>query len=165
MSRIRIDLDQLTIALSDHHSEWVLDTRTGQIVMAEWLRDPDLREDLDLDLAPEDGAGGDDELNALDPLESGRFVFIEPVPSYEGFRWMEDFADRQDELVRERLLDSLDRPRPFRRFKDALEAFPQVREAWFAYEDQQLTEYARDWLRSRETDAELVERPPPPASA
>lgn len=162
MSRIRIDLDQLTVALSDHHSEWVLDTQTGQIVMAEWVRDPDLREDLDL--GTEDGAGGDDELNDLDPLEGDRFVFIEPVASHEGFRWMEDFADQQDELVRERLLDSLDRPRPFRRFKDALEAFPQVREAWFAYEEQKLTEYARDWLRFSEIDAELVERAPPPAT-
>lgn len=153
MSRVRIDLDQLTVAMSDHSSEWVLDTQTGEIVMAEWLRDPDLREDLELD--------GD--LDELDPLGGDRFVFIEPVASHEGFRWMEDFADQQDEHVRTRLMDALDRPHPFRRFKDALMAFPPVREAWFAYEEQKLTECARGWLRFREMDVELVERVPPPA--
>lgn len=156
MSRIRIDLDSLIQALSDHSSEWVLDTQTGEALMAEWVRDPDLRDDIGLE------AG--DEADVLDPLESERFIPIEPVPSHEGFRWMERFAAAQEERVRERLMDSLDRPHPFRRFKDALLEFPEVREAWFAYEEEKLKEEARAWLEYQQIDAEFAERAPPPAA-
>lgn len=163
MPRLRIDIDELTLAMSDHDSEWVLDTETGKTLMAEWIRDPDLREDMGLELDEPGDGEADDDLGDFDLLDSDRFVWIDPVESYESFRWMEDFADRQDGSVRERLLDALDRPRPFRRFKDALLEFPQVRDAWFAYEDQKLKEAAREWIRYREIDADLVEADPPPS--
>lgn len=152
MSAYSIDLDQLAVALSDHSSEWVLDTRTGAIVMAEWVRDPELREDMGLEVG--------DEPDDSDPLDDDRFVGIEPVSSNEGFRWMEAFADAQDERVRQRLLHALNQSRPFRRFKDALLAFPEVRDAWGAYEDEKLREEARAWLRSHDIDAEIVEPRP-----
>jgi hypothetical protein len=155
MPRIRIDLDQLCVALSDHHAEWVLDTQTGNILMASWLTDPDLRE-------LEEEASGED--FGDDPLEGDRFLFIEPLESNEGFRWMENFALGQNERVRERLLDALDRPHPFRRFKDALGAFPEVHEAWYAYEEGRLKECAREWLTSCHIDADLFEAAPPTAS-
>ena len=156
MSRIRIDLSQLCVALSDHDSEWVLDTQTGSILMASWLTDPDLRE-------LEEEASGED--LGDDPLEGDRFLSIDFIGSDVGFRWMEMFAlELENERVRERLLDALNRPRPFRRFKDALGAFPEVREAWYAYEDGKLKECARDWLESYEIDADVFEAPPPTAS-
>lgn len=158
MDRIRIDLDQLAVALSDHDSQWVLDTLTGDIVMADWVRDPDMREELGIDAGEED-----DWDDGFGPLEGGRFQSIEPVESRQGFRWMENFALRQeDERVRERLLDALDRPRPFRRFKDALHEFPQVRDEWYRYEDRKLKERAREWLSARGIEAELLDAAPPP---
>ncbi|HEX2078925.1 MAG TPA: UPF0158 family protein [Longimicrobium sp.] len=92
-------------------------------------------------------------------------IRIYPVESSEGFRWMERFAMSQpDSRVRERLLDALDRPRPFRRFKDALQDFPQVREAWHRHEDGKLKDAAREWLAYHHVAAELVEAPPPEPS-
>lgn len=156
MSRIRVDLEQLCIALSDHDSEWVLDTQTGNILMANWLTDPDLRE-------MEEEAGGED--FGDDPLEGDRFLSVEFIGSNTGFRWMESFAlEQENERVRERLLDALDRPRPFSRFKDALPAFPEVQEAWYRYEEGKLKECARNWLHSHEIDADVFEAPPPAAS-
>lgn len=149
MTRIRIDLDQLTLALSDHEFQWVLDLETGEVVMEEWVRDPELRGEMGLEDAEED------ELD--DPLESGRFRWIDSIPSREGFRWMERFAAAQDDRVRERLLDALDRPRPFRRFRDALADFPEVRDAWHRHEEERLREEAKAWLRSEGIDAELVD--------
>ena len=147
---IRIDLGDLTVALSDHSSEWVLDRETGAVVLAEWLRDPsEMPDDNDLGIDP--GADGGE------LLESDRFIWIEPVPSYESFRWMERFADAvEDDRVREHLLDALDRPKPFRRFRDALP--DTVRDAWYRYEEEQLRESAVDWLRALEIEAELVDR-------
>ena len=155
MPGIRIDLDQLAVALSDHDSEWVFDTQTGGILLANWLTDPDMRE-MEIE------AGGED--YGDDPLDGDRFIPIEHPGSDRGFRWMEGFALAQEDRVRERLLDALDRPRPFRRFKDALGAFPEVREAWFAYENDRLRECAREWLASNDIDAEWVQAAPPGAS-
>jgi hypothetical protein len=154
MSRIRIDLDQLGVALGDHDSEWVLDTQTGNILIASWLTDPEFRE-MQIE------AGGED--FGDDPLEGDRFIFIEHIGSSRGFRWMEEFAEQREPRVRERLLDTLDRPRPFRRFKDALAGFPEVREAWHAFEDGQIKDCARAWLAEHGIDGDVFEAPPPPA--
>ncbi len=164
MPRIRVDIDELAVAASDHDSEWVLDLETGKTLMTEWIRDPGLHGDLGLDLDEAgEGEDPDDELGALDPLDSGRFVGIEPVASHEGFRWMEDFASAQQDRVRERLLDALDRPRPFRRFKDALHEFPQVRDAWYRYEEEKLRAHVREWVTYRGLDVELFQHEPSPA--
>lgn len=167
MSRIRIDIDDVAVAMSDHDSEWVLDTQTGKVLMKEWLRDPDIRQLEGLDVAsPGDGGDElDDEFGPdLDLVDDGRFVSIESIESHEGFRWMEDFALRQDdERVRERLLDALDRPRPFRRFRDALHEFPVVQDAWYKFEGDRQREAVREWIRSREIDAELFVAGSPPS--
>jgi hypothetical protein len=157
MSRIRIDLDQLGVALSDHDSEWVLDTQTGQLLIANWLRDSEWRE-MEIE------AGGED--YGDDPLEGDRFIMVEFIGSNEGFRWMEDFAlDQENERVREKLLGALDRPRPFRQFKDALNAFPEVRGAWHRYEDAKLKACARAWLADHDIDADVFEAAPPESAA
>jgi hypothetical protein len=166
MTRIRIDIDELAAAMTDHDSEWVLDTQTGKVLMKEWLRDPDIRQLEGLEVEPP-GDGGDELDDEFDPdldLDEDRFVWIESIGSHEGFRWMEDFALRQDdERVRERLLDALDRPRPFRRFRDALPAFPEVRDAWYRFEEEKQREAVREWIQSREIDAELFVAGPPPS--
>jgi hypothetical protein len=155
MDRIRIDLDDLTTALTHHDGEWVLDLQTGEVLMAEWVRDPSLRGDVGL--APE-GDESDDAWDEDDPLESDRFRGIEPLVSHEGFRWMERFAEEQDEGVRERLLDALNRSRPFRRFRDTVAALPAIADAWYRYEAERLREEAESWLRAEEIDAELVDK-------
>jgi hypothetical protein len=164
MARIRIGTDDLTTAMSNHDSEWVLDLETGAVLMAAWVRDPDLRGDIGLDPVAEELDDLDDD-DAPDPLESGRFLPIDSIESHEGFRWMERFAEGQDDdRVRECLLDALDRPRPFRRFRDALHEFPPVLDAWYSYEKARLREEAEAWLRLEQIDAELVDnRPRPPA--
>ncbi|HEU0302432.1 MAG TPA: UPF0158 family protein [Longimicrobium sp.] len=159
MAKIRIDLDQLAVALSDHDFEWILDTETGNIIMPDWVRDAEFPDELGL-AVDADGEVDDEAADAL--LDSGRFIDIDPIGSDEGFRWMERFATSQpDPHVRERLLDALDRPRPFRRFRDALRQFPQVRDAWERHEGEKLREAAREWLAYHEIDAELVPAPPP----
>jgi hypothetical protein len=63
--------------------------------------------------------------------------------------------------IDERLLDALDRPRPFRRFRDALHAFPSVQDAWYRFEEEKQREAVREWIRSRGIDAELFVSGPP----
>jgi hypothetical protein len=39
-------------------------------------------------------------------------------------------------------------------------SFPEVREAWFRYEEERLREYAEGWLMSEEIEAELIDPRP-----
>lgn len=99
---------------------------------------------------------------------SPRYVYIEPVSSNEGWRMMEDFVTALPEgAARVRLYDAIDGPKPFRRFKDIIAHYPELREEWFAFKDRRMREAAWEWLWSEKIDAELRtaqgERLEPPA--
>jgi hypothetical protein len=141
---VNVDSGELSLALTSHDLEYRLDLQTGDVFP--WF--DDMLED-------------DEELAAALEETPDRFVRVEPVSSHESFRWMEDFAASQkDDAVREALLDALDRPRPFRRFKDALADFPEVREAWFRAHEERVLAYARTWIESEGLNVRLVTTPP-----
>lgn len=145
MAKIRIDWGDLEMAFDsgDGTDNWYLDRQTGDVI---WLSDDSGIEELE---EIRERIEADEEEN--------RFIPIPSLSSHEGFRIMEDFAARQEDArVRDALFDALDRRRPFRSFKDALTAFPEVRERWFEYHEERLREEALSWLRSEEIDAELV---------
>src|SRR5262249_58063696 len=76
-----------------------------------------------------------------------RFVPIESLPSHEGFRIMEDFVQTlRPSRIREKLEWSLDGPKPFRRFKDAVRENRAVLEKWYRFHDEALARYAAEWL-------------------
>jgi hypothetical protein len=150
MPKLQIEAPEFLYALSsgDQQITHYLDVQTGAVVSV--FGDMDDEED---------------ELTPSVEDEAERYRYIDPVGSHESFRWMERFAHSiEDTQVRERLLDALDRPRPFRRFKDALMSFPEVREAWFRYEEAQLRDYAEGWLMSEEIEAELIDPQPVPGT-
>src|SRR5437660_8872035 len=78
---------------------------------------------------------GPDDGDAED-LEDSGWVCIDPVESGDGYRDMEDFITR---VTDRRAADLLERAiagrGAFRRFKDTLFEFPEVRERWFAFHD------------------------------
>lgn len=144
MPLLRIDCGDFLLALSSHDLEHFLDLQTGAVI-------PRFE---DLDLAEEDQAFLEE--------EPERYRFIEPLPSHEGFRWMENFALQvENQRARGDLLQALDRKRPFRSFKDALLSYPELREQWFAFEEERLLAYAHDWLSGEGIRAELVVISPP----
>jgi hypothetical protein len=170
MAKIRIDEGELLMAFDsgDGTDHWYLDRQTGEVI---FLGDDfgfDLEDDEDEAEDEEDAededdaeAGWEDEERALRRAisrdeEGRRYLPVPSLGSHEGFRIMERFAASQDGRVREALFDALDRRRPFRSFKDALMAFPDVRERWFAYHEERLREEALAWLESEGIDAELV---------
>jgi hypothetical protein len=141
---IRIDWGELGMALDsgDGMTRWLLDRDTGELIgLCEW---DEMEEEEEIRAA-------------IDAGEDGRYLEVPSRSSHEGFRAMEDFArSLDDDRIRERLFDALDRRRPFRAFKDALEAFPEVRERWFEFEEESLRRYALEWLQSEGIEAELV---------
>ncbi|HWI75179.1 MAG TPA: UPF0158 family protein [Baekduia sp.] len=117
-----VDLADLALALEDHSAEhrWLLDPASGVI-------EPRFGA---LDEAPADGA-----------------LAVEPLPVAVGYGDMEDFvAYVRDVRARDLLERAIVGRGAFRRFKDALAAFPELRRAWFAFHDARGERRAIEWL-------------------
>jgi predicted nucleotidyltransferase len=120
-----VDLDALCEALEDHSDflRWFIDPITGEVLA--WS------EDLE---------------DVPDPRESGAHS-IEPIPSFEAYSDMQDFVARvPDRRASDLLGRAIEGRGAFRRFKDTLFEFPEVREAWFEFHDVRMRKRAIDWL-------------------
>jgi Uncharacterised protein family (UPF0158)/Nucleotidyltransferase domain len=130
-----VDLGDIANALEDHSWEhtWWLDPESGEVVF--WS-----------DYSREQGEP--------DP-ESRGLIGIDPIPSHEGYGDMEDFiALVRDPRARELLARAIEGRGAFRRFKDTLLEFRELREAWFRFHDARMERRALEWL----TDEGLVDR-------
>lgn len=79
-------------------------------------------------------------------LDEGNWTAFPRVAPREEFRWMRAFAQAQpDGGARERLLDSLEGPRPFRAFKDAVHRLG-VDASWYAARSAHHADILREWL-------------------
>jgi nicotinamidase-related amidase len=75
------------------------------------------------------------------------FMYIQPRPSREGYRTMQRFIEEVSEpKLKEALAAALVGKGAFRRFKDQLLDYPEVRQQWFAFKDAEVYAYIRDWL-------------------
>lgn len=138
-----IDLASLCEALEDHSwdHEWWFDPATGHV-------EPSF---ADSELAAEVGEEHPDDRG---------FVRIEPLPSSEGYRDMEEFIGRvRDPRARDLLARAIAGRGAFRRFKDTLFEFPELREAWFGFRDARVQRRAIEWLADEGfVDREQAER-------
>jgi len=132
-----VDLNSLCEALEDHsdYTEWWLDPETGEAEA--WPSD----------------------LSAIDDVEEAHpaernWIRVEPLPSNESYQDLVEFTERvRDPRSRELLERAIAGRGAFRRFKDTLFEFPELREAWFRFHDARLERRALRWL----ADEGLVE--------
>lgn len=121
-----IDLDALAEALEDHSDflRWFIDPVSGELLA--WSEDMD----------------------EPDPEESGA-LYIYPTPSHEAYSDMQDFVERVDDARAADLLGrAIEGRGAFRRFKDTLFEFPELRDTWFAFHDVRMRRRALEWLSS-----------------
>jgi predicted nucleotidyltransferase len=145
----RLDLSDLCMALEDNSPEhsWWLDQEKAEVELwSEYTGD---------------------ELGLGHPDDRG-LVHIEPIGSHEAYGDMEDFVERvRDPRARDLLGRAIEGRGAFRRFKDTLLEFPELREAWFAFHDARMERRALHWLageglvREREAELAIAERPDP----
>jgi Uncharacterised protein family (UPF0158) len=124
----QVDLADLALALEDHSDEhtWWFDPATGTL---------EPRFAGDLSSAPDTDAG---------------LIRVDPLPSEVGYRDMEDFAARvREPRTRDLLERAISGRGAFRRFKDALLDYPDLRQAWFAFHDARGERRAFEWLIER----------------
>jgi hypothetical protein len=125
-----VDVEGLMLALDDHGADraWFLDRRSGQVLPSE------------------------------SPLEEGELdwqddatIAIDPAPSADAYADMEEFTARVlDPRPRRALEQALAGRGAFRRFKDALLDFPELRDLWFRYADVRRRRRALEWLATAE---------------
>ena len=123
----QVDLPDLALALEDHSRDhkWWLDPRTGVVEPRFEAR-----------VGDEDATAG--------------LVSIEPMPTAVGYADMEDFVARVRDPRAHHLLERAITGRgAFRRFKDALLEYPELRRAWFAFHDVRGERRAIQWLLER----------------
>lgn len=86
----------------------------------------------------------DDEIQ--DPEQRG-MVPVEPLPSNQSYRDMHVFAAQvREPRARELLLRAIEGRGAFRRFKDTLLEFPELRAAWFDFHGKHMNRRAIEWL-------------------
>jgi len=130
-----VDLGDVALALEDHSEDgsWWIDADTGEVWC--WFDDGD--EDAE-----------------FDPENRPDARLIEPLPSSVGYRDMEEFiAQVRDRRPRELLERAIAGRGAFRRFKDTMFEFPELRERWFRFRDVRLRRRAIEFL----VDEALVE--------
>lgn len=136
-----IDLASLAEALEDHSAEtsrW-FDPGTGEV--EPWIDDLSSEEEGD---HPEDRG----------------LIRVDPIPSEVGYGDMEGFIERvREPRARDLLQRAVQGRGAFRRFKDTLFEFPELRAAWFAFHDARYQRRALQWLADEGIiDPEVAQR-------
>ncbi len=117
---LNINLEDFAFALTWRSelggSAHYLDTETGEVLFV--------------------GDGVDEDMIPPDLGHNLRYRPIDTLEPSEAFRVMADFVESLDgnAAMAEPLAAALGRPKPFRRFKDALQGDSAVRDAWFNFE-------------------------------
>jgi hypothetical protein len=143
MSHLKIDAEELIMALEDHSYEVAhfLDLKTGEVLP--------VFQEMDFD--------ENDEVKEQIDADPFRYRRIEPLPSSVAFNVMADFVETLlDSEASRHLANALQKRRPFRNFKDTLLHYSDLREEWFRFHDQQLAHLADEWLKDESVDAELT---------
>lgn len=143
-----VDLDMLCAALDDHtpDNSWWIDPTTAQIRTLVDGVDPE----------------------SISDMHDADWRRIRATGSHEGYRDMAEFVAA---VHHRRAADLLDRAitgrGAFRRFKDTLFEFPELRDQWFRYRDARSRRRALNWLAeerliTREDAERLVALHPDP---
>ncbi len=131
---VKIDTATLLYAMEDRSLErsYFLDWGTGQIEI----------------LFP-DGNMDDDEELLQERIEAGngRYRNIDPLEPQESYSIMKDFVSilensKEDMKAAEALVRALSGKKPFYYFKETLTHFPEIREQWFSFKQEQLKNLA-----------------------
>lgn len=128
-----VDLDALVDALEDHSDDasWWLDPTTGAVEFR--FDDESFVDD------------GDDE------FVSRNLLLVDPGSSRAAYGDMVDFTALVDDARANDLLTrALQGRGAFRRFKDTLFDYPELRQEWFAFHDRRMRERAIEWLADRD---------------
>ncbi len=131
---LKLDPEDVVMAMSDQTTEWLLDPATGKLCM---------------DPGEADLMFGSDAAEAFAPTDPEHVLPIPDFYSSDGYQLMELFALKQaGSEASEHLLKALEKRKPFRQFKDALAEFPEDERRWFEFEAEEMKRIAEDFYEA-----------------
>ena len=100
--------------------------------------------EADLVIVEEDPWEEDRQKVEQDP---GKYLAFEPMDSHESYRMMEDFINQlDDDKLAQRLLQAIEKKRPFAHFKNEIDHSGPYRDKWFEFRDQHYINWTRrEW--------------------
>ena len=138
MKLTEMQIDDIEFALDDNNmlNSWYWDRDRGETLF--------LSDMLGLGFE-ESGFEGDPDENPK------RYLPIDGIESNKSFRVMESFTENLPEgQCRRSLTGTLNSRKPFANFNNTLQDFPEQREAWFAHQNQWLTQQAHAFIKLNE---------------
>jgi hypothetical protein len=129
---LNIDFDELMHAFESSNvaNHFYIDIENNEIININKYVDDDIEE-------------------KLEEMNNPRFIIIpEKFPS-DDFRIIELFIYEiveEDNNLADDFYQVLDKPKPFRRFRELLDKYPELKEKWFKYKDNQLKNELINWL-------------------
>jgi len=129
-------LGEILFSMEDQGTDYLLDTREGQIITSGY-------DEFDSDVFDDN----DDEDETED---EDRFISLPEWGAQDGFRLMERFtAELRNSLVREELSAALNRGRGvFRAFKDVIGQYPETEKLWFKFKDREMKREVIEWYNA-----------------
>ena len=118
---------------------------------------------IDFDETHADPDGWEEEIEEIEN-NFDKYVKIEKMSSREAFQIMEDFVDVvSNRRIKERLINALNRRKPFSNFKREVDYNEEVRQQWFKFKAYKYEDWVIDTLRdiSEEEEEETLEQNPP----
>lgn len=162
--KLKVDLDALELAFDDRSPEtsYYLDLATGEVVaVTDGVRYQLEKIYEEMPEEEEEGAFEEalrqrdlpdwmkDDVRGANRVETYGESFVEApkTDSHEAYGDMEAFIETiSDSRLRDRLEDAINRPKPFRRFKDILASYPKEEEQWFRFRDERDRQRILEWL-------------------
>ena len=141
MKKIETNFQELKDAFESRFDEagFFLDIQTGEIIFI-----------VDDDFA--DNKYDKDEIYD----NSDRYYEIGPIDSADSYKIMEDFiSEVDDEKIKNELINSINKRKPFRNFKDNLKKYPDIEKKYFQFFDIKLEEEVRDWIKNNNLNLDL----------
>ena len=86
---------------------------------------------------------------AIEEIDSefDKYVVFEVVPSHESFKIMEEFIETvNDNKLQNRLLNAINRSKPFRNFHAEIDNSGKYRQQWFDFKHQKYIEWVKDQI-------------------
>ena len=152
--KLAVDMRELTSAFD--YSEGItsyLDLDTGAVLH---ITDDTLfaLEDTSLDDDDWQQEAVSEALQIQDGLGT-RYLEVPQVDSFTGYNDMVEFiAAVEDEHLRELLEVAIRGKGAFRRFKDVLYDYPETRQQWFEFKDEQRRQRVVHWLATHDIEAD-----------
>jgi hypothetical protein len=140
---LKIDIEEIKIAMINSDQETYLDLRNGQTI----IKDP---EDLYWGIE-ENGSTGDE---VEDVIDREGWNFLLSIPSKESSEQYKVMEESIETILKDRfqqqLWEAIQGRGAFQRFKDVLLGRPAIRELWFSYQNQWLENEVLTWMKEQD---------------